>query len=149
MAGCVIALAHPEADHRCAVGRARRSTLQQKQSIVPQYQRIATEVKKLWDANFAVVEIARRLDCCDMTVWKAIAEWYCVRGLPAPTAKDRRQRLMQRGRQLYEEEGWQIKDIAAEFGYSPRGMKLLIEQSYKAEGREMPDGRSRRHRPKD
>lgn len=129
-------------------GRARRSTLPQKQSVVPQYQRIVEEAKRLWDANFAVVEIARRLDCCDMTVWKAIAEWHRVRGLPIPTAKDRRQRLMQRGRQLYEE-GCQIKDIAAELGYSPRGMKLLIEQSYKAEGREMPDGRSRRHQPKD
>ena len=130
-------------------GRARRSTLPQKQSLGPQYQRIATEAKRMWDENFAVVEIARRLDCCDGTVWKAIADWHRVRGLPAPTAKDRRLRLMQRGRQLYEQEGWQIKDFAAELGYSPRGMKSLIKKSYKAEGREMPDGRSRRHRPKD
>lgn len=81
--------------------------------------------------------------------WKAIADWHLDRNLPAPTAKDRRFHLMRRARQLYDEDGWNIKDIAAELGYSPRGMKLLIEKSYLAEGRTMPDGRARRHQSRD
>lgn len=125
-------------------GRTRRSTLQQKQSNVPIYQAIADQVKQMWDEDQAVVEISRKLQCSDTTAWKALAHWHCVRGLSAPTAKDRRKRLMARARQLYDDD-WEIKVIAAELGYTQRGMKLLLKRSFELEGREMTDGRSRRH----
>jgi hypothetical protein len=47
-------------------------------------------------------------------------------------------------RQMYEN-GVQIKDLAAMFGYTSRGMKLSIQESYARTNDKMPDGRSYRH----
>lgn len=124
-------------------GRARRATLSEKQSEVPLYKKIADEVTKLWlEQYLAYCEIARRFECSDVTVAKAIAYWHRERKMPIPTAKDRRRHITKRGRRLFDD-GWEIKAIADALGYTPRGMKLLLEQSFRAEGSQMPDGRSR------
>ena len=98
---------------------------------------------KLWDEGLAVIEIGRRHHCSDVTAWKAIAHWHRSRGLPIPTAKTRREQVVNRAKQLYDD-GVEIKDIAAQLDYTPRGMKLLLKQRFEALGQEMPDGRSRR-----
>lgn len=130
-------------------GHKRRAALLRKQTKTPKYQELADPAKALWDLpeNLAVLEIGRRLRTNDTIVWKAIAFWHRVRGLPVPTAKDRRMRTMQRARQLYEEDV-EIKDIAATLGYTPRGIKLLLKESFALTGEKMPDGRSRRHKCK-
>jgi site-specific DNA recombinase len=97
--------------------RNRRTTLTRKQRKIPTYIEIAGKAAGLWNnpANFSVLEIAHRLVTSDTMIWKALAYWHRIRGLPIPTAKDRRERVMLRTRQLYEN-GVQIKDIAATFG---------------------------------
>ncbi len=40
--------------------------------------------------------------------------------------------------------GMLIKDIAAELGYTPRGMKLALDKYMVELGESMPDGRGRR-----
>ena len=125
-------------------GRKRRATLKKKQMTTAKYQESADEAKRLWEKGLSAVEIGRRIGCSDTTAWKAIAHWHRVRGLPIPNAKTRRERIMNRAKQLYDA-GWEIKEIAAELGYTSRGMKLLLERWFEAHGQEMPDGRSRRH----
>ena len=65
------------------------------------------------------------------------AHWHRERKIPVPTAKDRRERITTRGRRLFDD-GWEIKVIADALGYTPRGMKLLLEKSFRAEGRPDP-----------
>lgn len=62
-----------------------------------------------------------------------------------PTAKDRRERIVLRAKQMFMD-GTEIKWIASVLGYSARGMGLLLKKAFAEDGEEMPDGRSRRHR---
>jgi site-specific DNA recombinase len=127
-------------------GRKRRTTLTRKQRRTPTYVEIANKAADLWNnpANLSALEIARQLDTSDTMFWKALAYWHRIRGLPIPTAKDRRERIMLRVRHFYEVEKVEIKQIATMFHYTPRGMKLLIQESYARTGEKMPDGRSHR-----
>jgi len=110
----------------------------------PKYQESADEAQRLWNEGLSAIEIGRRLGYSDVTAWKAIAHWHRIRGLPIPNAKTRRERIMNRAKQLYDA-GREIKEIAAELGYTPRGTKLLLDRWFEVHGQEMPDGRSRRH----
>jgi AraC-like DNA-binding protein len=127
-------------------GRSRRGTLTEKNQAEPLYHSIADSAQALWDEPYylSAREIGRRLGCTDTTAWKAIVHWYGVRQLPLPTTEERRQRIMQRARQMFEE-NIEIKDIAKAFGYSPRGMKLALKENYTRSGKVMPDGRSPRN----
>ena len=127
-------------------GRQRRATLPRKQQKTPLYREIADAVKVLWDdpAKLAVVEIARRLKTTDTTVWKALAYWHRSRGLPAPTSKQRRERIMARAKAMFED-NIEIKEIAAALGYTARGMKLVLKEVFARSGEAMPDCRARRH----
>ena len=62
--------------------------------------------------------------------------------LSVPKAKDRRDQVMNRAKDLYDQ-GWEIKAIAAELNYTARGMKLLLQNWFTAHGQTMPDVRSR------
>ena len=130
-------------------GRKRRATLARKQRKTPVYKEIAEVAKDLWEdpTNLAVVEIARRLETTDTTVWKALAHWYRSHGLPAPTAKQRRERIMARAKAMFDEL-IEIKEIASALGYTTRGMKLLLKEVFARAGEEMPDCRARRHQCK-
>jgi len=127
-------------------GRVRRATLDRKQQKTPDYKSIADDVSTLWNdpAYLAVLEIARRLKTNDTMVWKALAHWHRSRGLPVPTAKDRRERIMIRAKAMFDAD-MEIKDIAAVLGYTARGMKLLLKEIFSRNGEAMPDGRARRH----
>jgi hypothetical protein len=130
-------------------GRKRRATLARKRQTTPVYKEIADAAKVLWDdpTNLAVVEIARRLETADTTVWKALAHWHRSRGLPAPTAKQRRERIVARAKTMFED-NIEIKEIAVVLGYTARGMKLLLKEVFARNGKVMPDCRARRHRCK-
>ena len=127
-------------------GRKRRATLVRKQQKTPDYKAIADDVKALWDdpANLSVLEIARRLGTSDTMAWKALAWWHRSRGLPVPTAKERRERIMIRAKAMFDGD-IEIKDIAAVLGYTARGMKLLLKEIFTRNGEAMPDCRARRH----
>jgi hypothetical protein len=55
--------------------------------------------------------------------WELLTLAFCAWSIRTPTAKDRRERLMERARRLYDDD-WEIEVIAAELGYTQRGMKL-------------------------
>ena len=127
-------------------GRQRRAGLARKQQKTPDYKAIADPVKALWDepTNVSVLEIAHRLGTNDTMVMKALAWWHRSRGLPVPTAKERRQRTIARAKQMFKD-NVEIKDIASALGYGARGMKLLLKEAFARDGETMVDGRSRRH----
>lgn len=124
-------------------GRRRRAHLEDKQVRTPSYKRIADDVMRLVDTGTSNLAIARNLEVSDTTVLKAI-RWYCEsRGLPVPTAADRKLKMLRQAAEMYHR-GILIKDVAAEFGYTPRGMKLALEEHFATLGESMSDGRARR-----
>ncbi len=125
-------------------GRQRRATLPGKQQKTPDYKAIAEAVRLLWDdsTNLSVLEIARRVGTSDTMVWKALAWWHRERGLPVPTAKERRERIIVRAKQMFRDD-IEFKDIASALGYSERGIKPLLKEAFARDGETMPDGRTR------
>jgi len=124
-------------------GRQRRARLEDKQVATPLYKQLAEQAVQLVEAGHSNLAIAKQLKTCDVTVAKAIAWWYRSRDLPVPKASDRRDQILARAKVMYEQ-GALLKDIATEFGYSPRGLKLALEAYFDKFGQVMPDGRSRR-----
>lgn len=124
-------------------GRRRRAQLENKQVRIPTYKRIADEVMLLVDKGMSNSAIGRHHGVSDATVDKAI-KWFCdSRGLPAPTTADRKLKMLRLATEMFHR-NILIKDIAAELGYSPRGMKLALEEHLATLGESMPDGRARR-----
>lgn len=123
--------------------RRRRAELERKQIKTPKYKQIADKVSNLVDKGCSNLAIARNLNVSDATVCKAITWWFKSRGLPVPTAADRRSKMLAKARVMLHH-GMLIKDIAAELGYSPRGLKLALVEYLAELGETMPDGRSRR-----
>ena len=124
-------------------GRRRRAHLVNKQVEAPAYKEIADQVVQLVEAGLSNLAIAKQLKTSDMTVAKAIIWWFQSRGLPILTAADRRRNMLARAKDMYDN-GMLIKDIAAELGYTARGLKLALERYFAELGQQMPDGRSRR-----
>ncbi|HBO43084.1 MAG TPA: hypothetical protein DD670_03950, partial [Planctomycetaceae bacterium] len=122
-------------------GRRRRWTVKPQQAATPLYTQLADPVKALWDEGLSVLEIARRQDCSDATIWKALVHWHKSRGLAIPTARDRHEQLVNRVVGMYDL-GMTIKDIAATLRFSTRSITLWMQQWHKDRGLEMPDGRT-------
>ncbi len=127
----------------CPDGRKRRAEIADKQHTPPAYKELADNVVALVQQGWSNLAIAGELRTSDVTVGKAIAWWFSSRGLPAPTADERRRRFLLRAKGLLEA-GRLLKDIAAELNYSPRGLKLALKALYAELGEAMPDGRSLR-----
>ena len=123
--------------------RRRRSELGKKQTDTPEYQRIAQDVIRQVDEGYSKLAIARQFKTSDTTVAKSIAWWCKSHGLPVPTAKDLRRKMLQRAKAMFDE-GMLIKDIASELGYTSRGLKLALDKFLGELGVSMPDGRCRR-----
>lgn len=124
-------------------GRQRRETLPTKQESLPLYRQLADEAVQLADQGLPYLVIARKLKTNDTIIGKAISWWHRSRNLPVPTAADRRGKTLLQAKKLYEQ-GVLIKDMAADFNYSPRGLTLALRKFYDELGETMPDGRSRR-----
>lgn len=124
-------------------GRRRRKDLDRKQIATPAYKQIADDVIRLMETDLSNLAIARELKTNDVTVAKAIAWWFRSRGLPVPTAADRRLKMLQRAKHMYDAD-MLIKDIAVELGYTARGLKLALEKYLAELGESMRDGRARR-----
>jgi site-specific DNA recombinase len=71
-------------------GRQRRHGLDNKQVKTPVYQKIADQAVRMMKAGRSDLAIARHFNTSDATVSKSIAHWHTSRGLPVPTAEDRR-----------------------------------------------------------
>ncbi len=124
-------------------GRARRKTLENKQTTTPQYQRLADEAVRLKEQNKSNLKIAEILNTSDTMIAQAIAWWYTSRNLPVPTARDWRHKVLALAKERIDR-GELIKDIAPELDYSPRGLRLALDDYYAETGEVLPDGRSRR-----
>ena len=124
-------------------GRARRKTLENKQTTTPQYQRLADEAVRLKEQNKSNLKIAEILNTSDTMIAEAIAWWYSSRGLPVPTARDWRHKVLEIANARIER-GELLKDIAPDLDYTPRGLRLALDDYYAETGEVLPDGRSRR-----
>ena len=120
--------------------RTRRGELCKKHSP-PLYQQIADQAALLWNEGVAIIEIARRLGHDKATVRKAVAHWHRARGLPEPTARTRRERLMDRVKALFDE-GHEIQMIAATVGHGRGCIRKMIKQWHERRDLQAPDGRS-------
>lgn len=127
----------------CPDGRKRRAEVVDKQVDTPVYKELADDVVPLVEQGYSNLEIARQFHTSDVTVGKAIKWWFTSRGLPVPTAADRRRSMLLRAKTMYES-GRLLNDIAAELRYSPRGLKLALQSLYTELREDMPDGRTRR-----
>jgi Mn-dependent DtxR family transcriptional regulator len=78
-------------------GRKRRWQLTHKSDDQLRHARLVGEIKRLWDDNIELGQIAERLAVCRDTVTKAIAEWHTIRGLPVPDGRTRRRTLPHKG----------------------------------------------------
>lgn len=127
----------------CPDGRKRRKEVVNKQLEEPVYKQLSDEVVELMEQGWSNLALARRFATSDATIAKAICWWFGSRGMAVPNGKDRRDKMLRRAKALLIE-GRLMKDIAAEIGYSPRGLKLALESHYAESGESLPDGRTRR-----
>jgi len=74
-------------------GRKRRHRIPGSAETIPLYQQIADEVKRLWDEQLLMHEIAARMQCDSNTVTKAVAFWHESRGFVVPDGRARRKSL--------------------------------------------------------
>lgn len=127
----------------CPDGRKRRKEVTNKQVEEPVYKQLADGVVEVMEQGWSNLAISRKFKTSDATVAKAISWWFGSRGMAVPNGKDRRDKMLRRAKTLLIE-GRLMKDIAAEIGYSPRGLKLALESYCAESGESLPDGRTRR-----
>lgn len=123
--------------------KKRRKDLENKQMKMPLYKEIANRVHEMMMAGLSNLEIARQTSTSDTNVAKAITWWHEKRGIPAPTATDRRNQKLKRA-MLMLDGGDLLTDVAAELGYSARGLKLALDKFAGDNGVDSVDFRSRR-----
>ncbi|MCB9941298.1 MAG: recombinase family protein [Planctomycetaceae bacterium] len=123
--------------------KKRRRKLENKQRKTPVYKQIANQAIELMGQGFSNLAIAKRTKASDTNVAKAIKWWHEVRGLPVPTAADRRNQKMNRAMAMLDE-GMLLTDVAANLAYSPRGLKLALVKYAAENGVGVPDFHSRR-----
>lgn len=124
-------------------GRKRRSSLPRKQTGETLYEQLADQAKQLWDEGLADLQIAARLACSPPTASAAVAYWFRSRGQEPPTHAERRNALIDRMKEFYDQ-GKSIREIAKGVGMCTRSVTLLLRERFASEGKVMPDGRTRR-----
>jgi DNA invertase Pin-like site-specific DNA recombinase len=124
-------------------GRARRSTLVQKQMGPVLYRKLSGPAKALWDEGLADVQIAAQLGCSPPTAAAAVAFWHTSRGLEAPSHEDRQAAVVERMHALYDQK-LAIREVAKAVGMCTRSVTLLLRERLMAMGLPWLDGRSRR-----
>lgn len=105
----------------------------------------ADEARQLWIDGDSLEKLAKRYDCSAPTVKKAIAFAYEREGLSMPTRAEARRAKAVEARRLLDG-GNQLDAIAAAMHVSDRTARDYLQESFAAEGKLMPDLRSRRKR---
>ena len=124
-------------------GRARRATLLKKTHKESVHISIAEKAKTLWDEKLSILQIASKLGYSAPTIEKALDYWHDARGLKRPTTEERRQKLLEQMKGLYDQ-GKQYQEIGALVGLCARSVKLLLKDYLVTLGIQIPDGRSRK-----
>lgn len=105
----------------------------------------ADEARQLWIDGDSLEKLAKRYDCSAPTVKKAIAFAYEREGLSMPTRAGARRAKAVEARRLLDA-GNQLDAIAAAMHVSDTTARDYLRASFAAEGKPMPDLRSRRNR---
>lgn len=129
-------------------GRKRRAKLKKKQLKTPQYRQIADEAVRLWNETPCYLKIAQELGCNDVLVEKAIRFWYESRNLPVPTKSVIRAQKQEEARKLLDRKV-PLNVVADRLHVNPATIRNWMKKQYEAEGKPMPDLRSRRHQSPD
>ena len=119
----------------------------------PVHERIADEVKSLWDAGLKYAQIAERFGRNRSVITKALAHWHERHGLPAPDGRRHVKRL-KKGPRLAERiadrvmslvrKHMPLQDIAAELGVSRNRVTEAIRIWHEKRNQPVPDGRTLR-----
>jgi site-specific DNA recombinase len=91
------------------------------------HEQIADKVKELYDQNWTMARIAKKLGVGNYTLTKALRHWYHSRGLPGPDHRGRHERLKQGPVHKFEQ-------IAEAVGRLAEDDSLLIEDIAKRVG---------------
>lgn len=124
-------------------GRSRRALLSSKVHKESMHITLAEQAKTLWDENISVLQIASKLGCSAPTVEKALNYWHEARCMKRPNNQERRQELLRRMKDLYDQ-GKEYQEIGAVIGLCARSVKLLLKDYFATLGITIPDGRSRK-----
>lgn len=124
-------------------GKKRRKRIETKQRKTPVYKAIANQVIDLMEAGHSNLSIAKQLTTTGATVAKSIAWWHEMRGLPTPSAADRRAQKLARAKSMFDE-GILLTDIAEALSYSSRGLTLALKKYFEELGETMPNCQTRR-----
>jgi hypothetical protein len=101
------------------------------------------EARALWAAGWAKLKLAKKYGCSTPTIDKAIAWAYDQAGLPVPTRADRQSVRVAEARQMLDT-GHSLDEIVDALKVSDVTARKYLNASFAAEGKPMPDLRSKR-----
>ena len=117
------------------------------------HERIAGQVKELWDAGLKYEEIAYRIGCNRNLVAKSLRYWHEIRGLDAPDGRRHVKRLRRKpplAERITEQvmdlvgEDVPLTEIAARLGTGRNQITRAIRVYHERLGQPVPDGRTLR-----
>ncbi len=103
------------------------------------------EARVLWEAGWSKLKLAEKFGCSPPTIDKALAWSYGQNGLVIPTQSDVKELQVARARAMFNE-GDSLEVIAEILAVSDVTARKLLRASFAAEGKTMPDLRSKPHR---
>jgi len=101
------------------------------------------EARELWNAGWSTEKLAKKFGCSSPTITKAIAFAYARNGLPMPTREEVRRDKWAVARKLLEQ-GKELNEIAATMNVSDATARHLLQESFAADKKAMPDLRRRK-----
>ncbi len=105
------------------------------------------EARALWEAGWSKLKLAEKFGCSAPTIDKALAWVYEQDGTPIPTQSERKELQVARVRAMLDG-GHSLEEIAEMLNISDVTARKCLRASFAAEGKAMPDLRSKRRRPK-
>ena len=100
------------------------------------------EARALWEAGWSKLKLAEKFGCSSPTIDKALAWAYEQDGMRMPTQSERKRLQVARARAMLDE-GHSLEEIAHTLAVSDVTARKLLNMSFEAEGRPMPDLRRR------
>ena len=104
------------------------------------------EARKLWEANWSKLKLAEKYGCSAPTIDKALAWSYKQEGKSVPTREEQKEQRVAKARAMLDE-GHSLDEIAETLAVSEVTARTYLKSSFDAEGKAMPDLRSKPHRP--
>jgi hypothetical protein len=109
---------------------------------------IADEVRRLWWVeHWSKLMLARKFECSETTINRALKVAYGRTGEPVPSNDDRRQHQLREARRMLEA-GYDLEGMADGLHVSGNQVRVLLKESFAAEGKSMPDLRRRENKPR-